>query len=104
MLKFEKETARFGTVKEGTQATHEFNFTNTGNAPVVISDVKASCGCTTPDFTKTTRFYRAKRLYQGQLQQRRPAGSLQQKRDGYLQCHGSQQILFIKGNVEAKPE
>lgn len=31
---------------------HVFNFTNTGNQPLVIHNVQASCGCTTPDWTK----------------------------------------------------
>jgi hypothetical protein len=34
-------------------ATYEFKFKNTGNQPVLIANVQASCGCTTPDWTKT---------------------------------------------------
>src|SRR5437870_282846 len=52
ILKFEKETHEFGTIAEGVQATYEFKFKNTGNQPVVISNVQPSCGCTTPDWTK----------------------------------------------------
>lgn len=33
-------------------ATHEFRFVNTGDQPLVISNVRASCGCTTPFYTK----------------------------------------------------
>ncbi len=50
-LKFEKEAHEFGTVSEGKVATYDFEFTNTGNAPVIISNVTASCGCTTPYWT-----------------------------------------------------
>ena len=42
----------FGTVNEGTMATYEFKFKNTGNEPVVLQNVQASCGCTTPDWSK----------------------------------------------------
>jgi len=42
----------FGTVQEGTMATYEFNFKNTGTAPVILQNVQASCGCTTPNWTK----------------------------------------------------
>ncbi|KAA9332779.1 DUF1573 domain-containing protein [Adhaeribacter soli] len=52
VLKFEGESHDFQKVTEGTLATHEFRFKNTGNQPVVISQVQASCGCTTPDWTK----------------------------------------------------
>jgi len=50
---FDKDLHDFGNVVEGTMATYEFKFKNTGTAPVVIANVQASCGCTTPDWTKT---------------------------------------------------
>lgn len=52
-LKFEKETHDFGKVAQGVPASYEFKFKNTGNQPVVISNVQASCGCTTPEWTNT---------------------------------------------------
>ncbi len=52
-LKFDSESHDFKNVGEGTQAAHEFKFTNTGTAPIVIANVQASCGCTTPEWTKT---------------------------------------------------
>jgi hypothetical protein len=48
---FEAESHDFGTIAEGTQATFEFKFTNIGKEPLVISNVQASCGCTTPKWT-----------------------------------------------------
>ncbi len=53
VIKFENETHDFGNIAEGTMAAHEFKFKNTGNQPLVIANVQASCGCTTPDWTKT---------------------------------------------------
>ncbi|WP_238395864.1 DUF1573 domain-containing protein [Pontibacter pudoricolor] len=52
-LTFEKETHDFGTIAEGTLASYEFKVKNVGDQPVVISNVQPSCGCTTPDWTKT---------------------------------------------------
>ncbi|MBC7449240.1 MAG: DUF1573 domain-containing protein [Hymenobacteraceae bacterium] len=52
-LKFDSEAHDFKNVGESTLATHEFKFTNIGTAPIVIANVQASCGCTTPDWTKT---------------------------------------------------
>ncbi|MBC5774929.1 DUF1573 domain-containing protein [Pontibacter sp. KCTC 32443] len=52
-LTFEKESHDFGKIAEGTQATYEFKVKNVGNQPVVIANVQPSCGCTTPDWTKT---------------------------------------------------
>lgn len=53
VMKFKEETHNFGKIPQGTPVTTEFVFTNTGNAPVVISEVKPTCGCTTPDWSKT---------------------------------------------------
>jgi len=50
-IKFKSENHDFGKIKEGVQATHEFEFVNTGKGALIISNVAASCGCTTPDWT-----------------------------------------------------
>ncbi len=42
----------FGKVKEGEVVTHKYEFTNTGDNPAKVENVKPSCGCTTPDWTK----------------------------------------------------
>jgi hypothetical protein len=53
-LEFDATSFEFGDVKEtGGPASHEFKFKNTGDQPIIISNVQASCGCTTPDWTKT---------------------------------------------------
>jgi len=51
-IKFKAEKHDFGKIVEGTQASYSFEFTNTGKAPVVISNVQPSCGCTTPEWTR----------------------------------------------------
>jgi hypothetical protein len=53
IMKFVSETHNFGNIKEGPEALHDFEFTNAGKEPLIIQDCKASCGCTTPDWTKT---------------------------------------------------
>jgi hypothetical protein len=52
-ITFEKNAHDFGSIKEeGGPVKVEFKFTNTGTAPLVVSNVQPSCGCTTPDWTK----------------------------------------------------
>lgn len=51
-LKFNKMVHDFGKIKEGPVAVYNFEVTNTGTAPVVITDARASCGCTTPEWSK----------------------------------------------------
>ncbi len=49
---WDASTHDFGKIKQGTPVTHEFKFRNTGSAPLIITNVQASCGCTTPSWTK----------------------------------------------------
>lgn len=51
-FKFQEEVHDFGTVKEGPNAEHVFTFKNVGKSPLIISNVSASCGCTTPNWSK----------------------------------------------------
>jgi len=52
-IKFEEEIYNFGQVPEdGGKVSHTFRFTNEGEQPLVVHNVKASCGCTTPDWTR----------------------------------------------------
>lgn len=42
----------FGKIKKGDQKEHTYEITNTGENPLIISQVKPGCGCTVPDYTK----------------------------------------------------
>jgi hypothetical protein len=45
-------THQFGKISKGKPVTHEFSFINTGDIPLVISSVQASCGCTVTAYTR----------------------------------------------------
>ena len=49
---FEEVKYDFGSVAQGGTVDHTFKFKNTGTAPLVISNIGVSCGCTTPEWTK----------------------------------------------------
>lgn len=51
-IDFKTTEHNFGELEEGPRVTTEFEFTNTGTKPLILTDVKASCGCTTPDWPK----------------------------------------------------
>ncbi len=51
-IEFEKEVHDYGTIENGADGTCTFKFTNTGNAPLIISNAKGSCGCTVPSWPK----------------------------------------------------
>lgn len=48
-FKFVTETIDYGTVAKGSDGVRVFEFTNVGDKPLVISDVKSTCGCTVPE-------------------------------------------------------
>ncbi|MEO8796060.1 MAG: DUF1573 domain-containing protein [Daejeonella sp.] len=52
-FKFEKETHDFGKIPQGTPVSVDFKFTNTGEEPLIISNVESTCGCTVPKYTNT---------------------------------------------------
>lgn len=52
-FKFETETHDFGKVTLNKPVTFTFNFTNEGDAPLIISKVETTCGCTVPEYTQT---------------------------------------------------
>ncbi|MUP46790.1 DUF1573 domain-containing protein [Gramella sp. BOM4] len=47
-MEFKAETIDYGEIKKGSDGVRVFEFTNTGEIPLVIEDVKSSCGCTIP--------------------------------------------------------
>ncbi|OIQ27944.1 MAG: hypothetical protein BM564_11140 [Bacteroidetes bacterium MedPE-SWsnd-G2] len=47
-IEFEEKTIDYGTIEKGADGVRVFKFTNTGDAPLIISKVKSSCGCTVP--------------------------------------------------------
>ena len=51
-IEFKSDTIDYGTIEKGSDGVRVFEFTNTGNAPLIISNVTSSCGCTVPSWTK----------------------------------------------------
>lgn len=47
-IEFKTDTIDYGTIEKGADGVRVFEFTNTGDAPLIISDVKSTCGCTVP--------------------------------------------------------
>lgn len=52
VIKFKVTEHDFAKVEQGKPASFTFEFTNTGTNPLILGNVTASCGCTTPDWTK----------------------------------------------------
>ncbi len=51
-ITFEQGTIDYGTIEQGADGNRVFTFTNTGKEPLILTNVRASCGCTTPKWTR----------------------------------------------------
>ena len=51
-MKFETAVIDYGTIENKADGQREFTFINTGNAPLIISNARGSCGCTVPTWPK----------------------------------------------------
>lgn len=51
-ISFDKTTFDYGNVKAGSDGHRFFTVKNTGDKPLIITEVKPSCGCTTPEWSK----------------------------------------------------
>lgn len=51
-ISFAEESFNFGTVNAGEKVKHVFKFKNTGNEPLILSDVRTTCGCTVPTWPR----------------------------------------------------
>lgn len=52
VISFDKTTWDYGTVNAGSDGHRFFTVKNTGDKPLIISKVQASCGCTTPEWSQ----------------------------------------------------
>ena len=102
-LAFVSETHDFGEVPEGPTPEYDFEFTNTGKEPIVISKAQGSCGCTVPDWPKEPILPGKKgKIHVSYNTIGRP-GPIQ--KDVYVTSNAQQSmmVLHIKGTVKARP-
>ena len=53
LISWKSEQIDLGEIPQNKPKSIDFEFKNTGKTPVIITNVKASCGCTATDYTKT---------------------------------------------------
>jgi len=53
-IELKENEFNFGKIPQGKPVTHVFMFTNIGKTPLALDNVQASCGCTTPEWSKDT--------------------------------------------------
>ncbi|WP_424961706.1 DUF1573 domain-containing protein [Ekhidna sp.] len=51
-ISFTEKSHDFGEITQGEKVEHIFEFENVGNEPLIISDVRTTCGCTAPEWPR----------------------------------------------------
>lgn len=100
-LAFESEVHDFGNVPEGPAAEYEFTFKNTGKEPINLQTVNASCGCTTPTWSKEPVLPGKTGIVKASYgTDKRPGGFT---KSITVVSNAGTKVLTIKGTVEPAP-
>ena len=99
-ISFEKETHDFGKIKESDgKVEHKFVFTNTGNSPLIITNVKASCGCTSPTWTQQPVMPGQKGFVSAVFDPRNRSGNFNKSISVETNTSKARNVLRIIGNI-----
>ena len=98
---FSNITHDYGTIVQGSDGSTIFNFSNKGKAPIVLNNVQASCGCTTPEWTRTPIAPGEKGMIKVTYNTNN-LGAFNKSITVVSNAVNSTVVLMIKGNVTAK--
>ena len=104
-MRFDTDDHDFGVVaEEGGPIAHPFTFVNTGDAPLLIGQVKASCGCTTPSWTKEPIAPGDTGVVVAQYNPQNRPGTFRKSITVTSNADPASRVLYIKGVVNPKPK
>ena len=101
-IKFTELSHNFGTVVEGQIARYEFKFTNEGTDPLVLENVHASCGCTTPKWPRDPIAPGASEMIIAEFNSNGRPGTFNKQIT--VNSNGGEAVLTITGVVSKEPE
>ncbi|MEM6831303.1 MAG: DUF1573 domain-containing protein [Bacteroidota bacterium] len=104
-LSFDEESHSFGDIEEEAgYAEHTFSFVNTGDQPIKISNVKASCGCTTPGWSKEQVMPGDSGFIKARYNPRNRPGRFRKSLRITTTQPSENKVLYISGFVKPKPK
>lgn len=103
-IEFEKEVHDYGTIKNGANGECTFTFKNTGNAPLIISNAKGSCGCTVPSWPKEPIAPGATASIKVKYDTKRAGAINKSVTITSNATNEPTKVIRIKGNVEPAPQ
>jgi hypothetical protein len=103
-IDFKNEVHDYGKIKYGANGTCTFEFTNTGNAPLIISKAQGSCGCTVPSWPKEPIAPGAKAVITVKYDTKRPGPINKNVTITSNAVNEPNKVIRIKGEVSPAPE
>lgn len=104
-LEFEETVHDFGEISESDGSVqHTFSFVNSGDKPIKISRVKASCGCTTPGWTKEQILPGDSGYVKAKYNARNRPGRFRKSLKVTTNEASANKTLYISGYVKPKPK
>lgn len=104
-ISFDFEVHDFGKIKEANgPATVNFQFTNTGSLPLMIRKVHASCGCTSPNWSREPVLPGKKGFVSATYNPKNRPGPFSKTISVISNANTPNKVLTIKGDVEPKPK
>ena len=100
VLTFAESQFDFGDIQPDSKVHHTFKFTNTGKTPLLIADATASCGCTTPSWTKQPIAPGSTGEMEVQFDSRGKQGLINKQVSVRANTQPSITTIYIKGNIK----
>ena len=100
-IEFNKEVHDYGNIKYGGEPYCSFEFKNTGDEPLIISNAKGSCGCTVPQYPKEAIKKGGKGVIKVTFNSAGKMGMQDKTVTITSNAKNSPVILHLKGTVEA---
>jgi hypothetical protein len=99
-MNFRDTVHDFGSIKEGEVVSYDFEFTNTGKRPLIISSANGSCGCTVADFPREPLAPGKASVIKVQFSSAGKEGHQEKSVTLVNNTAKGKQMLFIKGDVK----
>jgi hypothetical protein len=103
-MHFEMSEYDFGEIEEGPKAKVSFKFTNTGKKPLILENVKASCGCTTPYWPKEPIMPGKSEMITAEYNTQGRPGPFTKSITITANTEPPTKMIHIKGTVKKAPE
>jgi len=96
---FDSKEFHFGEIVQGDKVEYTFKFKNTGTAPLIISNVRASCGCTVPQWPKEAIAPGAEGQIHVVFNSRGKSGNQNKSVRISTNISETPEVIYLKGNV-----